>query len=65
MQTQEAIELVLKELERAKTIHPNWPEDNIHGAGIVCEESGELIRAALNHKYDKKELSDLNKNKMK
>jgi hypothetical protein len=41
---------VLKELDRASELYP-WPRDNIHGAGVVCEESGELIRATLNHIY--------------
>lgn len=49
---QSIIEQIQAEVNRAKTKHPNWPSDNIHGAAIVCEESGELIRAALQHKYE-------------
>lgn len=42
---------IIKEIERAEELHPNWPTDIIHAAAIVNEESGELIRAALNHHY--------------
>jgi hypothetical protein len=41
---------ILNELDRANELHP-WPSDIIHSAGIVCEESGELIQASLNHIY--------------
>jgi NTP pyrophosphatase (non-canonical NTP hydrolase) len=42
----------LAELRRAKKKHPSWPVHIVARAGIVCEEAGELIRAALNHKYE-------------
>lgn len=42
----------LDELKRAKKKHPQWPVHIVARAGIVCEEAGELIRAALNHKYE-------------
>lgn len=45
------IDKIMAEVERAEELHPNWPDDLIHAAAIVCEESGELIRAALNHYY--------------
>ena len=45
------IALISDEVIRSKMIHPNWVEDYIHGAGVVCEESGELMKAALNHEY--------------
>jgi len=45
------IDELMKELNRATRLHPSWPTDIIHGAGIVCEESGELIQAALNNIY--------------
>lgn len=38
---------VLDELARAEKKHPHWPDDEIHKAAIVCEESGELLRAAI------------------
>lgn len=53
MTQQEAIRSILVELERAQTIHPNWPFDAIHGAAIVGEEAGELIRASLKYQYEK------------
>jgi len=42
----------LHELKHAKKKHPNWPMHIVARAGIVCEEAGELIRAALNLKYE-------------
>ncbi len=42
---------VLKELKRAKKKHPAWPQHIAARAGIVCEEAGELMKAALEIKY--------------
>jgi hypothetical protein len=42
---------ILLELDKAEEQHPTWPSDIVHAAAIVNEESGELIRAALNHHY--------------
>lgn len=50
-----AVMLVEAELERARNKHPVWPgtesrHDILLASAIVCEESGELIRAAVqNH----------------
>jgi hypothetical protein len=52
MTTQQAIELILMEYERACKKFPYWPDDKIHAAAIVNEEAGELIRAALRAKYE-------------
>jgi hypothetical protein len=49
---------ILRELKRSKKKHPYWPDHIVAGAAIVCEESGELIRAALNHKYESKDKFD-------
>lgn len=46
----QAIEL---ELRNAKKKHPNWPDHVAAQAGIVCEESGELMRACLQWKYER------------
>jgi hypothetical protein len=55
----ETAELVRNEVFRAEDIHPTWPDDVIHGAAIVCEESGELIRAAVQHRYEGGNLDDV------
>ena len=39
------------ELERACLKFPEWPEDPIHAAGILNEEAGETMRAALDFYY--------------
>lgn len=53
MSDEVAIELVKVELMQARKKFPEWPhDDNIHAVAIVCEESGEAIRAALLHKYE-------------
>ena len=36
---------ILKELERAESIHPDWPDDPIHAAAIMMEEAGEVVKA--------------------
>lgn len=41
------------ELKRAKKNYPVWPDHIVSRAGIVCEESGELMQACLQIKYDK------------
>jgi hypothetical protein len=53
MTRQEAINLILQELERAENLWPDWPNDKIHASAIVSEESGELVRATLNYVYAK------------
>lgn len=40
------------ELYKAEQKHPHWPDNVIEQAAIVAEESGELIRAALQAKYE-------------
>jgi len=51
MNSQKTVDFILAEVKRAENLHPRWPEDIIHAAAIVSEESGELIQAALNHVY--------------
>jgi hypothetical protein len=50
----EAIEL---ELRSAKRAHPNWPDHPAAQAGIVVEEAGELMKAALQWKYERADKS--------
>ena len=45
------IEQILQEKGYAERLHPDWPDDLIHAVAIVAEESGEAVRAALNHIY--------------
>jgi len=49
----EAVKLILAELERAETLHPIFPIDKIHAAAIVSEESGELVQACNDYVFDK------------
>jgi hypothetical protein len=56
---EEVIQEILFEVERAGRIHPNWPSDKIHAAGIVCEEAGELMKAALDSHYFGKSKKDI------
>lgn len=58
---QQIIEQITAEVNRAKAKHPNWPSDTIHAAAIVCEESGELIRAALQHKDEGGNIDEMRK----
>mgnify|MGYP001251286183 FL=1 len=41
------------ELQRAKKEHPNWPDHVVAQAAIVSEEAGELLKEALQMKYEK------------
>lgn len=49
------------EVHRAEKKHPGWPDDIVHASAIVNEESGELIRAALNHWYFKESKEEIRK----
>ncbi|PUZ25046.1 hypothetical protein DCC81_12085 [Chitinophaga parva] len=43
---------VLKELRSAKKIHPGWPDHIVARAAIVAEGAGELLKDALQAKYE-------------
>ena len=51
MTRENAMELLIAELDRAERLHPQWPVDEVHQAAVVAEEAGELVQAALNHYY--------------
>lgn len=44
--------LIATELNTAIEKHPDYPDDHIHQAAILAEESGELVQAALQEKYE-------------
>ena len=52
---------VLEELHRAEMKFPGWPEDVVHAAAIVGEESGELIEAALDAYYGRGDIETVRK----
>ena len=41
--------LIEDELIKARKKFPVWKTESVHAAAVVCEEAGELIRAALQH----------------
>lgn len=54
--------LICDELRKARAKFPAWPNtDHVHGAAIVAEESGELIRAALQHRFERGSIMELEK----
>ena len=53
--------LIRSELISAKRIYPEWPTDIIHQVAIMAEESGEAVRASLNHVYHGEDISELKK----
>lgn len=61
MNTESIISNILDELNKAKIKYPEWPDDIIHQVSIMNEESGESIRAALNHIYHNEDISELKK----
>ena len=61
MTKEQAILEIRRELKRAEAKHPYWPKDFVHAAAIVNEESGELIRAAIQLHYEGGQLEDLRK----
>lgn len=57
----EVIDDIIMELQTAEYQHPQWPKDIIHGVAIMAEESGEAVRAALNHVYHRDDIEELKK----
>jgi len=55
----EAIDAILDELILALRKWPNWTEDVVHGAAILGEEAGEVLRAALRLTYEGGSVDDL------
>ena len=59
--TKRYIIAMAREMESAIKKHPVFAEDIVHGAAIVGEESGELLRAALNYHYEKGQYYEIHK----
>jgi len=49
---------ICAELIAAEKKFPGWPDDVVHAAGIVTEESGELMQAALDYYYGREKSID-------
>lgn len=49
------------ELVKAKAKYPDWPKDKIHQVAILAEETGEAVRAMLNHVYHDETLLEVKK----
>ncbi|HGW3308223.1 TPA: hypothetical protein ACSAE4_002645 [Yersinia enterocolitica] len=43
---------IIDEAVRASEIHPKWPTDALHAVSILTEESGELMKAAIEYHYN-------------
>jgi len=52
---------IIREVDRAESLHPNWPADVVHATAIVAEESGEAVRSALNHVYEGADIEEVKK----
>lgn len=52
-------ESIAAEVLRAESKRPCWPDDLIHAAAIVSEESGELVKACLQHRYENKPIGNV------
>jgi len=46
------LESFAAELYSAEAKHPEWPDDIVHQAAILSEESGECVQACLQFYYD-------------
>ena len=57
---QNVFESIKKERERAISLH-KWPGKMSHQIAVIIEESGEAVRAALNHVYANDPIEDVYK----
>jgi hypothetical protein len=55
---QEVIDFILEEYDKACAKHPIFPTDIVHCAGILCEEAGEAMQAALDVTYSGGKIRD-------
>jgi hypothetical protein len=61
MTKDEIYESIIIELESAKNKWPDYYSDIIHASGLICEEAGETIQAALDMTYDNGSIEDVRK----
>lgn len=50
--TKRILVCIAMEMMAAKKKHPDWPKEIIDGTAIITEEVGEVVKAALQHKYE-------------
>lgn len=50
---QEMWSLIDAEMKRAKALYPSWPVHAAAQAGVVAKQSGDLMKASLNVKYNR------------
>ncbi len=50
---------VSTELDNARKKFPDWPDDIVYQAAIMCEEAGETIRSALKFRYEGGKMDDV------
>ena len=55
----EAVSQIKYEHVRATVLHPAWPSNPVHQAAILCEETGELVRAALRVTFEGADWSEV------
>jgi hypothetical protein len=61
MKDKNIIDLIISELRLAEKKYPRWPDDLVHGAAIIGEEVGEIIRATLNNYYHGDKIENIKK----
>jgi NTP pyrophosphatase (non-canonical NTP hydrolase) len=59
MRGERAWDLIFAELKKAENKFPGWPDDPVHGAAILAEEAGELVKASLDFYYGRYDEIDL------
>jgi len=55
----ESLTAIMDELTKAEKKHSHWPEDLIHMVGIMTEECGEAMQAAIDCTYSSGDLEHL------